>query len=156
TLLPLPILARGRRRILLLGYLPVFLVPPLLNFLQTSRTNSRCHRLMVLRCNPTADNTFQPIHELGRTHLLIDTDRRSKLLQLSKLRLILLHRHRALGQTQELLHPLVTNMPRKILLTENPEKILPSNTRSMLEDSAKRRVPPRIGVILKSESSKLY
>src|SRR5262249_25705239 len=95
-------------------------------------------------------------HEFCRTHPLIDTDRRSKLLQLRKLHFILLHRHRALGQTQELIHPLVTNMPRKIFLTKNPEKFLPSDTCSILEDSAKCRVPPSIGIILKSESSKFY
>src|SRR5262249_7882590 len=47
-------------------------------------------------------------------------------------------------------------MTRKIFLTEDPEKLLPSDASSVLKDSAERRVPPSIGIILKSESSKVY
>src|SRR5262249_59542134 len=47
-------------------------------------------------------------------------------------------------------------MTRKIFLTEDPEKLLPSDASSVLKDSAERRAPPSIGIILKSESSKVY
>src|SRR5262249_14145277 len=99
---------------------------------------------------------LQTIDKLRCAHPLIYTDIRGKLLQLHKSSLVFHHRHGALGETQELLHHLVLNVPRKELLSENREKILPSNIHPVLKNGAQSRSPPNVSSILKSKGSQVY
>src|SRR5262249_10916736 len=111
---------------------------------------------MVLRCNPTANDPSQTIDKLRSTHPLVHTDVRGKLLQLCKFGLVLHHSHGALGETQELLHHLILNVPREEPLSENREKLIPSNIHPVLKDGAQRRCPPHVSSVLKSKGSQVY
>src|SRR5262249_11182267 len=128
----------------------------LLGLLKTCGLHGRFQRLVVMCHNPATNVALQSAYKLCRTPSLIGTDMRSELLQLQETRLILHHRHGALGKVQELLLHLVLNMRWEELSSENCQKVPPSDVLTISEDGAQGRGPPFVGLVLQGERSERH